>query len=196
MGPFVVGRQSAGDIGLPRQVEVSRLALVGSEAAPDDRVLAEHYGLPGVSTSVDDQLTHAAAAIAEADRALGELRQLDGHDAQLVAALGARADVLRDAVTNCHEAVKAAGAELYDARYRLNGLEPVTGARLDVHAAAATLHVVRPSAAAAVTDSAELAARAGLNPTPPADQRHVVPSSEREGRPRPGDTRATERESG
>jgi hypothetical protein len=166
------------------------------------RVLAgEPLASDGVDLSADDHLRRGAAGIEAAEQALHELQWVDGHDARATEGLADRASVLRAAVNGSREAIGTADLRIQSARdslavltrgdYLRSGQEPrylaaqVAGAgaeagrdigraRGEVTRTDGRLDTARPAAASAARDSAELAARAGLNPTPRSHQRHVA----------------------
>lgn len=180
-----------------------RLNAARQEAAAlDDRLVRTQRTLAGGSEySAADHLRQGAAGIDAAEHALRELQWIDGHDARATESLVQRASVLRAAVDGSREAIGGADMRIQSARASLAVLtrsdslrsdqespylatqvssigteaaRDIGRARSEVTRADGRLDTTRYAAASAAGDSAELAARAGLNPTPPSQQRHVA----------------------
>ncbi len=168
----------------------------------DDRLLATQRMLTGGSdVGTEDHLRRGAAGIEVAERALHELQGIEGHDARATESLAQRASVLRAAVDGSREAIGGADMRIQSARASLAVLtrsdslrsdqespylatqvssigteaaRDIGRARSEVTRADGRLGTTRAATASAPGDSADLAARAGLNPTPPSQQRYVA----------------------
>jgi hypothetical protein len=168
-------------------------------------------GSGGMDPSAEDHLRRGAAGIEVAERSLRELQWIEGHDAGATAGLAERASVLRAAVDGSREAIGAADSRIQSARDSLAVLtrgdslssdqesrylaSQVAGvsmeagrdigrARSEVTRTDGRLDTTRQTAASAAQDSADLAARAGLNPTPPSQQRYVASAGDQTARQR------------
>jgi hypothetical protein len=170
--------------------------------ALDDRLAKTQRMLAGGSEAgAEDHLRRGAAGIEVAERALRELQWIEGHDARATESLAQRASVLRSAVDGSREAIGGADVRIQSARASLavltrgdslhsdqesgylasqvasigaDAARDIGRARSEVTRTDGRLDTTRHAAASAAGDSADLAARAGLNPTPPSHQRHVA----------------------
>ena len=171
-------------------------------AALDDRLLRTQRTLAGGSdVSAADHLRQGAAGIEVAEHALRELQGIEGHDALATAVLAERASVLRTALNGSREAIGGADMRIKSARASLAVLtrsdslrsdqdspylatqvssigteaaRDIGRARSEVTRTDGRLDTTRAAAESSARESADLAARAGLNPTPPSQQRHVA----------------------
>jgi hypothetical protein len=176
------------------------------------RVLAgQPLASDGVDRSAEDHLLRGAGGIEAAERALGELQWVEGHDAGATRALAERASVLRSAVDGGREAIGGADRRMQSARdslavltrgdYLRSDQEPrylaaqvaavgteagqdIARAHGEVTRTDGRLDTARPAANSAAYDSADLAARAGLNPTPRSQQRPVASTGDQDLRQR------------
>jgi hypothetical protein len=158
-----------------------------------------------VPSSALEELDTTSRAISDAGQALDELERISGHDASAAERLRERMDLMRGAVDQSRGLVTDVDGRLNNARLGLAALnrdgylsadqDPVAlamkialasndvgrdigRAQREVARSEGAVDTVRAPAGRAADDSADLAARAGLNPTPPDQQRHVVSSSE------------------
>jgi hypothetical protein len=151
---------------------------------------------------VGDHLAAGARAINAGQRALAELDWLPGQPAGVTEALRTRLDVLDGAVQQTRAAVRDADNRLEQARGNLRRLvngelsvddprlaeqigeagigvnQNVNNARIRLAETRTRLEAASPDTHAVAAESAELAARVGLNPTAAAGQRSTASNSE------------------
>ena len=186
-----------------QEVRWQRLDAARRDAsALDDRLVMTQRRLAGgPDMGAADHLRQGETGIEVAEHALRELQGIEGHDALATAVLAERASVLRTAVNGSRDAIGGADMRIQSARASLAVLtrgdslrsdqespylatqvssigteaaRDIGRARSEVTRTDGRLDTTRAAAASAARESADLAARAGLNPTPPSQQRHVA----------------------